>query len=89
VGRHKFAAAAGVQAQGFVPVRIACEGGPATAGEPGCLAPAHTAALQMASPPGRLGGVIEIEMSGARIRVEPEVELATLSTVLSVLRGIR
>jgi transposase len=88
VWRHKFAAAAGVRAPGFVPVRIACEGGPA-AGEPGCLAPAHTAPPQMASPAGKLGGVIEIEVSGARIRVEPGVELATLSTVLSALRGIR
>jgi transposase len=43
----------------------------------------------MASLPGKLGGVVEIEMSGARIRVEPGVELATLSTVLSALRGIR
>jgi transposase len=89
VWRHKFAAAAGVQAPGFVPVRITCEGGPATAGEPGCLAPAHTAPPQTASPPGKLGGMIEIEVSGARIRVEPGVELATLSTVLSALRGIR
>src|SRR6202048_1585254 len=32
VWRHKFAAAAGVQAPGFVPVRIACEGGAAAAG---------------------------------------------------------
>jgi hypothetical protein len=32
-------------------------------------------------------GVVEIEVSGARIRVEPGVELATLSTVLSALRG--
>jgi transposase len=89
VWRHKFAAAAGVQAPGFVPVRIACEGGPATVVEPGCLSPAHTAPPQMASPPGKFGGVIEIEVSGARIRVEPGVELATLSTVLSALRGTR
>jgi transposase len=89
VWRHKFAAGAGVQAPGFVPVRIACEGGPATVVEPGCLSPAHTAPPQMASPPGKFGGVIEIEVSGARIRVEPGVELATLSTVLSALRGIR
>ena len=89
VWRHKFALAAGVRGPGFVPVRIACEGGPATAGKPGCLAPAHTAPPQMASPPGKLGGMIEIEVSGARIRVEPGVELATLSTVLSALRGIR
>src|ERR1700680_576807 len=32
---QKFAAGEGVQAPGFVLVRIACEGGPATAGEPG------------------------------------------------------
>ena len=56
------------------------------AGPPGA---AHTVLPQMASPPGKLGGVVEIEMSGARIRVEPGVELATLSTVLSALRGIR
>ena len=62
---------------------------PARTGEPGRLAPAHTVLPQMASPPGKLGGVVEIEMSGARIRVEPGVELATLSTVLSALRGIR
>jgi transposase len=43
----------------------------------------------MAPPPGKPGGVIEIEVRGARIRVEPGVELATLSTVLSALRGIR
>src|SRR5437870_12852177 len=51
VWRHKFTAAAVVQAPGFVPVRIACEGGPATTGEPGRLAPAHTVLPQMASPP--------------------------------------
>src|SRR6266567_8213800 len=65
VWRHKFATAVGVQAPGFVPVRIACEGGPATAGEPGRLAPAHTVLPQMASPPGKLRGVIEVEVSGA------------------------
>src|ERR1700726_1899947 len=64
VWRHKFALAAGVRGPGFVPGRIACEGGPATAGEPGCLAPAHTAPPQMASPPGKLGGGIEVEGRG-------------------------
>jgi transposase-like protein len=42
VWRHKFAAAAGVQAPGFVPVRIACEGGPVTVGEPDCEGAAAT-----------------------------------------------
>ena len=88
VWRHKFATAAGFQASGFVPVRIASESAPATADEPEGLACAHKVPPQMASPPGKLGGMMEIEMRGARIRVEPGVELATLSTVLSALRGI-
>ena len=88
VWRHKLAAAAGVNASGFVPVRIASDGGPSTAGEPGCFAPAH-ARLEMASAPSHLRGMIEIEVSGARIRVEPGVDAPTLATVLSALRGGR
>jgi len=89
VWRHKFATAAGPQAPGFVPVRITSESGPATAGEPDRLAPAHEVPAQVTPAPGKPGGAIEIEVRGARIRVEPGVELATLSTVLSALRGIR
>ena len=89
VWRHKFAAATGLQEPGFVPVRITSESGAATAEEPDRLAPAHEVPPQMALPPSKPGGVIEIEVRGARIRVEPGVELATLSTVLSALRGIR
>jgi transposase len=90
VWRHKFAAAAGLQAPAFVPVRITSESGPATADEPDRLASAHEVPpLQMSPPPGKPGRAIEIEVRGARIRVEPGVELATLSTVLSALRGIR
>ncbi len=74
---------------GNVGWRKPSESGPATADEVDRLAPAHKELPQMASPPSRLGGMIEIEVSGARIRVEPGVEIATLSTVLSVLRGIR
>ncbi|MCP3415703.1 transposase [Bradyrhizobium brasilense] len=44
---------------------------------------------QRSAPPIRACGVIEIELNGTRIRIEPCVELATLSTVLSALRGIR
>jgi transposase len=87
VWRHKLAAAAGGKAPGFVPVRIASEGSPATAGEPGRVAPLRTMPREMASPPGQFRGEIEIEVSGARIRVEPGVDLTTLSTVLSALRG--
>ena len=89
VWRHKVAAAAGVNATGFVPVRIASEGSPATVGEPGRVAAANTRLQEMASPPSQLRGVIEIEVSVARIRVEPGVDPATLSTVLSALRGSR
>jgi transposase len=89
VWRRKFAAAAGLQAPAFVPVRITSESGPATAEEPDRLAPAHEVAPQMTPAAGKPGGAIEIEVRGARIRVEPGVELATLSTVLSALRGIR
>jgi hypothetical protein len=42
-----------------VPIRIA-------SGEPGCVAPAHTRLPAMASPPDKLRGMIEIEVSGAR-----------------------
>jgi len=84
VWRHKLAAAAGVNARGFVPVRIACEGGTTTADGPDRVAPARTRLREMASSPR-----IEIEVSGARLRVEPGVDPATLSTVLSALRGGR
>jgi transposase len=87
VWRHKVAAAAGVSAPGFVPVRIVSEGGAAT--EPGRVAAANTRLPEMASPAGQLRGMIEIEVSGARIRVEPGVDPTTLSTVLSALRGGR
>ena len=87
VWRHKFVAAAGVQAPGFVPVRIEAEGGAELAGEPGSVAAAPTQP-QMVSRRAKLGG-IEIEVSGALIRVEPGVDAATLCTVLSVLRGAR
>jgi transposase len=89
VWRHKLASAAGVKGPGFVPVRIASEGSPATAGEPGPLVPAPTRLMEMASRPGQPRGVIEIEVSGARIRVEPGVDPTTLTTVLSALRADR
>ena len=90
VWRHKVAAAAGVNAPGFVPVQIACESSRATADEPGCVAAAATTRRrEMALPAGQLRGGVEVEVSGARIRVEPGVDPTTLSTVLSVLRGDR
>ena len=85
VWRHKVAAAAGVSAPGFVPIRIASEGSPAAAGEPSLAAAAANTRQEMILPAGQPRGVIEIEVSGARIRVEPGVD----TTVLSALRGGR
>ena len=53
------------------------------------ISPAQTTPLEIAAPLAKACGAIEIEVSGARIRVEPGVELATLSTVLAALRGCR
>jgi transposase len=88
--RRQFAAAARSQVPSFVPVQIDAEEiSRGTAGEPGHLPPASTRLLEQASPPAKPCGVIEIEVSGALIRIEPGVELTTLSTVLSALRGGR
>ncbi len=87
--RHKFVAAASIEAPSFVPVRVEAESGHGTSVEPDGLPPEQTKLLERASPLTALRGVIEVEVSGARIRVEPGVDRATLSTVLSVLRGGR
>jgi transposase len=88
--RHRFAMAARSKVPSFVPVQIdAEESSRGTARELDRAPPAQTRLLEKASRPGKLFGVIEIEVSGARIRVEPGVELTTLATVLSALRGGR
>jgi len=89
VWRHKVAAATAVSAPGFVPIRIASDGSPAAAGEPSLVAAAANTRQEMILPAGQPRGVIEIEVSGARIRVEPGVDTTTLTTVLSALRGGR
>jgi transposase len=86
--RHKFASAAVVKATGFVPVRIDAGGG-LSADEPGNLPASPSALPAMASRPTEPCGAIEIEVSGARIRVEQGVDPTTLSIVLSALRGAR
>jgi transposase len=83
--RHKFAAAASIEAPRFVPVRIDA----GTTGEHDRLAPVQARLPAMAPPPAKPCGAIEIEVSGARIRVEPGVDPTTLATVLSALRGGR
>jgi transposase len=88
--RRQFAAAARSKVPSFVPVQIEAEessGGAAS--ELDRAPPTQTRLLEKASPPAKRGGVIEIEVSGARVRVEPGVELTTLATVLSALRGGR
>ena len=87
--RRKFATAAGVKAAGFVPVRIDADSGLGSADGTGNLPASPSALPAMASLRTEPRGTIEIEVSGARIRVEPGVELATLSTVLAALRGCR
>ena len=68
----------------FVGFRLMPRG--AGAGQPATrtVPPGAGILLANASP---FGGLIEIEASGARIRIESGVELTTLSTVLSALRG--
>ena len=63
---------------GFVPIRVEPAGLPRAA--------AH-ACLEVTPAVDRCHGGIEIEMCGARIRVEPGVDAATLLTVLSAVRG--
>jgi transposase len=88
--RHRFATAARYKVPSFVPVQIdAEESSLGAVSEPDRASPVQTRLLEKVSPPAKLSGVIEIEVSGARVRVEPGVELTTLSTVLSALRGGR
>lgn len=75
------------KAPNFVPIQIGAESGGETAGETERASPAQTKAWEIAAPSAKVCRLIEIEVSGARIRVEPGVELATLSTVLAALRG--
>ncbi len=72
-----------------MPIQIGAESGGGTAGDSERLSSAQTRALEITAPPTKACGAVEIEVSGARIRVEPGVELATLSMVLSALRGVR
>ncbi|QQO23774.1 hypothetical protein JJB98_29760 [Bradyrhizobium diazoefficiens] len=85
VWRRQVAAMA-VKVPSFVPIQIGAESS-GTADER--IASAQMRSLETSAPPIKSCGVIEIELSGARIRIEPGVELATFSTVLSALRGIR
>jgi transposase len=80
VWRRQVSRAAGVQVPGLVPVRIDPAGLPTAA---------HANPTEMTSSSGQCRGRIEIEFCEVRIRVEPGVDAATLSTVLSAVRGGR
>ena len=88
VWRRQVAVAVAGKAPSFVPIHGEAVSGDETTGEPARVSSAQTRPLEIAARV-KLSGAIEIEVGGARIRVEPGVELATLSTVLSALRGIR
>jgi transposase len=88
VWRRQVAAAVVGEAPSFVPIQIGIESGGGTANESERTSSAQARPLKITDPPIKVCGVVEIELSGARIRVEPGVELATLSMVLSALRGI-
>ena len=77
VWRRQVSRAFGVQMPGFVPVRI----------DPAGLPTAAHARLEVTPAADGCRGRIEIEMCGARIRVEPGVDAATLLRVLSAVRG--
>jgi transposase len=85
--RRRVGSAAGVKVASFVSVRVVADNGLEGADEVGHLSAPPSVLPAMASRPPDPRGMIEIEVSGARIRVEPGVDATTLSTVLSALRG--
>nr|WP_244608725.1 IS66 family insertion sequence element accessory protein TnpB [Bradyrhizobium algeriense] len=76
--RRQVAAAVAGKPPNFVPIQIGAESGGGTAGESERISPVQTKPLEISAPRAKACGVIEIEVSGARIRGEPGVELATL-----------
>lgn len=87
VWRHKCMTAARIEAPHFVPVRVDNGSGSETSVDPEHFAPRHEALRAASTATAR--GVIEVELNGARIRVEPGADSATLSAVLFALRGGR
>ena len=86
--RRQFAAA-GAKLPSFVPLRIEAEQSAGVPGERGSAGPAPVPTRPQIVPRPDTPGAIEIEVKGARIRVEPGADAATLCTVLSVLRDGR
>jgi transposase len=86
--RRQFASA-GAMLPSFVPLRIEAEHNAGLPGEPGSAGPAPGPTRPQIVERPDTPGAIEIEVNGARIRVEPGADAATLCTVLSVLRDGR
>ncbi|MGL3210655.1 IS66-like element accessory protein TnpA [Bradyrhizobium sp. BR 1433] len=80
VWRRQVAAEVVSKAPSFVPIQIGAESS-GTADER--IPPAQ----EISAPPTRACGMIEIELSGARIRIAPGVELATLVTARRRFEG--
>lgn len=85
VWREKISAAVAASPPGFVPIRIGIES-PAAAERP-VPVPAHPRLRPRGAASDASGYGIEIEVGGARIRVQMGVDARTLATVLLVLRG--
>jgi transposase len=79
VWRRQVAAAVTGKAASFVPIQIGAESGGGTAGASERIASAQARHLEITTPT-KACGVVEIEVSGARIRIEPGVELARATT---------
>ncbi|WP_407175639.1 IS66-like element accessory protein TnpA [Bradyrhizobium sp. STM 3562] len=86
--RRQFASS-GAKLPSFVPLRIEAEHSVGPSGEPGSVGPAPVSTRPQIVPRPDTAGAIEIEVNGARIRVEPGADAVTLCTVLSVLRDGR
>ena len=88
VWRHKCMTAASIEAPHFVPVRVDAGSGPGVV-DPDHLPPSPSALLERTAPTAAVRGVIEVELNGAHIRIEPGADSVMLSTVLCALRGGR
>ncbi|WP_275200912.1 transposase [Bradyrhizobium sp. CSA207] len=71
VWRRQVAAAVAGKARNFVPIQIGAESDGGMAGESECISSVQMKSLEIATPPAKVCGVVEIEVNGARIRVEP------------------
>ncbi|WP_456843683.1 transposase [Bradyrhizobium sp. USDA 4510] len=71
VWRRQVAAALAGKAQNFVPIQIGAESDGGRVGKSECISPVQTKPVEIATPPAKVCGVVEIEVNGARIRGEP------------------